>query len=307
MFDQSTSLDQSIPNVSPATTWWARAVAGVGSFLVDPAAQNFGLGIQYFGLNGINPGSCDVTQYVTPEVEINLLSNNSTAIATSLSNHSPVSFTPTEPALQGALDHMAAWAATHSGRAPAVVLVTDGFPSECDIPSNLGTAPAITDLVTRASAAYGGPYKIRTFVVGMLNGPGVSNLDQVATAGGTKAFHIDPAGGDIGTQVTAALLSISKATLVCDFPIPTSPGDAQIVQRDALHLYSTTNATGSQAEIPWLTGAASCASHGDNGWYYDAADPSSATRILVCPGTCATFATSTVQVGASCVSSTPLP
>jgi hypothetical protein len=306
MFDQSTSLDQAIAGVVPATTWWTAAVAGVKSFLVDPSAQSLGLGIQYFGLNGISPGSCDVAQYATPEVEIGALSVNSTAISSSLSNHAPVSFTPTEPALQGALDHMAVWAAAHSGRAPAVILVTDGFPSECDIPSNLGTAPAITDLSTRASAAYGGTYKIRTFVIGLLNGPGVNNLDQVATAGGTKAFHVDPALGDIGAQIKGALLSISKSTLACDFPIPLSPGDAQVIDPFALRLYSTPNTTGTQVEIPWLVGAASCSSHGDNGWYFDSPDPSSATRILVCPGTCTTFATSTVRVSASCVPNTPL-
>lgn len=312
MFDQSTSMACDITTgACPATsnnTWWNAAVPAVKAFVVDPSVQNMAMGIQYFGLNGIAPGSCDVAQYATPEVPIAPLSTNSGLISTSIDGHSPVSFTPTEPALQGAIDHLTAWAPSHPGRAPAVVLVTDGFPSECDLTNNSpGTAPSITNIANRAAAAYAGPYKIRTFVIGFLNGAGVSNLEQVAIAGGTKkAFLIDPAAGDVGAQFRTALLSISNSTLQCNFPLPAPPGDAQTLDPRTVRMYYTPNASGVKQEIPWLDNNTLCGAHGNNGWYYDSQTPETATRIWVCSGTCENFAAGIVEIGAGCQENTPI-
>src|SRR5205085_1586962 len=105
------------------------------------------------------------------------------------------------------INHMKEWGPAHPGRAPVVVLVTDGFPTECE-PHD------ITDIAAIAQTAFNTDPKVRTFVVGFNLGPGGSNIAALAEAGGTgKPFLIDK--GDIGAQFVDAMLSISSTTLQC--------------------------------------------------------------------------------------------
>jgi hypothetical protein len=221
MFDQSSSMGDQIPSSNPPITWWQAAQQGVTNFVNDPRAAGtmaghpaISVGIQFFPLNGVAPQSC-MADYKTPEVELGLLPGNAAAVSGAIKKHQPTAFTPTAPAVQGAIAHMKAWAPNHTGHAPVVVLVTDGFPTECD-PQD------ITDISIIVQNAFNTEPSVRTFVVGFNLGPGGSNLDALAEAGGTgKPFLIDK--GDIGAQFVDAMLSISSSPLQCKFDLPTPP------------------------------------------------------------------------------------
>lgn len=318
MFDQSTSMDFPVTTTSP-TTWFQAAAQAVTNFANnssgDAKIAALGVGIQFFALpNGsTDPAyTCLIPQYATPEVEISPLSTNAQNIINAVNAHLPTglhTFTPTEPALQGALDHMTAWAPTHAGRAAAVVLVTDGLPSQCDLEGNLSQAGQIVNIANRAAAAYNGPYKIRTFVVGFENGAGLSNLNEIAAAGGTKqAFLISPGTGDIGSQFVNAMKSISNTTLQCDFPIPAS-ADGGTTFDGRVSIIYTPAATGVPQLVPYLgdgSGLSTCQLKGNNGWYYDAGDYRTATRLIVCPGTCSALSAGTVSIRTGCSSNDPI-
>jgi len=294
MFDQSSSMyDASqgaiIPNTNPPVTWWQAAAQAVGNFVKDPMATGMGVGIQFFPLNGVAPDSC-TAPYSTPDVEIAPLPGNADAIIASVAKHGNGAFTPTAPALQGAIDHMVAWAPNHKGRAPVVVFVTDGFPTECD-PQQL------PDIANIAKTAFNGTEKIRTFVVGFHLGQGGTNLDQIAAAGGTnKAFLID--GGDIGGQFVKAMLGIATAPLQCEFAIPTPSDPTMSVDFNKIDVQFTPNGETTPEDIPKVPSLGSCGAAGGQGWYYD--DNTHPKNIEICPSTCSRFGAGAISIALGC-------
>lgn len=289
MFDQSSSMSEATPDGT--TTWWAAAQTAVTNFVNNPRATGMNVGLQYFPLNGVAPASC-TAPYATPDVELATLPGNAGALSASIAAHGPSAFTPTAPALQGAIDHMKAWAPSHPGRAPVVVLVTDGFPTECD-------PQQIPDIAAIAQTAFETD-KIRTFVVGFNLGAAGQNLNQIAKAGGTdKAFLID--GGDIGSSFVNAMLSIASTPLQCNFDMPT-PEPGQKLDPNKVLVQYIPNATQQTEEIPKLNNLGECDINNNNGWYYDS--PAEPTKLLVCPGTCKKFGAGVVNIVTGC---SPIP
>jgi hypothetical protein len=141
--------------------------------------------------------------------------------------------------------------------------------------------------------------KVRTYVVGFNLGPGGSNLDALAEAGGSgKAFLIDR--GDIGAQFVDAMASISNTPLPCKFDIPI-PAMGTTLDIDQVALGYTPSATGVKAQVPKLRGLSDCDLNMGNGWFFDS--PSNPTQIITCPGTCTKFASGSVTILTGC---TPL-
>jgi hypothetical protein len=303
MFDQSSSMNDQRPDGSG--TWWTAAQAGVTSFVGSSRASGMGVGLQYFPLSGNTPGCslksgigdcCSPGTYQTPEVDVGLLPANAAALTASIQKHQPTAFTPTSAALQGAIDYMKAWAPNHLGRAPVVVLVTDGFPTEC-APQDLSTGVDTQDLVTQVTTAVQTEPKVRTFVVGINLSQGKQNLDRIAKAGGTaKAFLIDA--GNISDAFTNAMLSIANTPLDCalDIPKPTMAG--MVIDPDLVDVRYTPSATGVTDHVQKLNNAGDCDASGGFGWYYDS--PAMPTKILVCPGTCASFAAGSIETVNGC-------
>jgi hypothetical protein len=295
MFDQSSSMGDPLPMSNPPTTWWGAAQQAVTNFVNDPRAGGaqvgspaMTVGIQYFPLGGMEPQSC-MADYGTPEVELGLLPGNAAAVAGSIQKHQPQAFTPTSVALRGAIAHMKAWAPAHVGHAAVVVLVTDGFPTECD-PKD------ITDIAQIAKTAFETDPKVRTFIVGFNGGPGDANAQELAVAGGTgKPFLIK--GGDIGSQFVDAMLSISSSQLQCKFDLPDPPPDMKLDISQVAVTY-TPSATMVEAQVPKLNGLGDCELNGNNGWFYDS--PTAPTKIEVCPGTCQKFAAGVVKTASGC-------
>jgi hypothetical protein len=171
---------------------------------------------------------------------------------------------------------------------PAVALVTDGFPTECD-PQD----PA--SLAQIAANAYQGSPRVLTYVVGLQTGEALDNLGQIAQAGGTGQAYIIK-GGSISQDFVSAMRRATSAAMPCEIKIPPS---ATPTRANELFLEYTPAATAVQEHIPGLDDAGQCASATD-GWYYDAPPPA-ATKVIVCPQTCQRLSAGTLELMIDCV------
>ncbi len=305
MLDQSGSMLQDAGN---NLSRWASIKSAITTFVGQPNVVGIGMGLQYFGLpdpavlgcpalgcstdgdcaamsgcttcgpGGVchapfNPDidACDASEYAWAEVPIAPLPQNGPLLLGSLSMHAPGTNTPTLPALEGAIQYASSWAVAHPDHITAVILATDGLPSECDTDQgHLGMA---------AAAGYLGTPSIKTFVLGV--GPALAELDALALAGGTgAAFHVD-FDPNATTSLVAALNTIRGAALACTYMIP-SPPVGMILDKNFVNV-TYTPPGGSPKTIPKVANAAACPASGD-GWYYD--DDASPTAILLCPFTC---------------------
>lgn len=206
MLDQSSSMGDPYP-VASLGTWWDVARQAFTSAADDPDLAGLAMGLQYFPLDGLAPDSCH-GHYEAPEVELAALPGNAAALTTSLAAHEPVGFTPTAPALTGAIRHMKEWAPAHPGRMPLVIFVTDGFPTECD-PQDINDIAAIAREGRDTQPA------IRVGVIGLNLGAGGANLDVIARGGGTGSARLID-GGNAGAQLKAAIQSIVTSPVSCD-------------------------------------------------------------------------------------------
>jgi hypothetical protein len=246
-------------------------------------------GIGFFGRSGARDDAidCDAGAYADPTVEIGNLADVGSQLAAAIDATPPGGLTPTLPALQGALQHARQWATAHPGRATSVVLVTDGFPTQCQTPVSISDIAAVA-----SSARNTAPY-VRTFVIGLAAG---FNLDSIALAGGTShAYLVDE--GDVSGSFAHTLSNISDSRIVCDYDIPPTPSSNLALDYDRVQLlYSP--ASGSTEQVPRLASSDACGRNPNGGWYYD--DPNSPTRISVCPCTCARFAAGRVDLRVGC-------
>jgi hypothetical protein len=249
-----------------------------------------GVGIQFFGQSSLRDDTidCDVSRYANPEVGIGLLPGVGSSIVAAIDAHVPRGLTPTMPALQGGVQYAGAWAQQHPGRVTVVVLVTDGFPTQCQNPVS------INDIADVAAAAAKADPSVRTYVIGL---EGTLNLDLVARLGGTgKAFVIGQ--GDIAGPFIEALLNITQSPLSCRFEIPAPADPTQTVDFEKVQVVYTP-ATGDAEEIPRLDSSAGCAAAPNGGWYYD--DSKAPKNIEVCDCNCTRFGAGKVEVRLGCV------
>src|SRR5512145_538485 len=155
--------------------------------------------------------------------------------------------TPTE---KGLLQAEAALAVPPDG-ATAVVLVTDGEPT-CGANESVIAARLLKK-------------SIKTYVVGLPGGVGVSLLDKVAIAGGTAAqgcksnCYMTPASGGefqkaLASIVTTIVTTTTETAIVdCEFQL--SPPDDARANADDVHLIVTEASSGQQFEVPRVPGA----------------------------------------------------
>lgn len=291
MVDQSSSMGDPIPGGN--TTWWSSLQSGVSNFANAPGAAGMGVGLQYFPLGGTAPASC-TADYATPDVDVGALPANASALVASIQSHAPNGFTPTGPALSGAIVHMKAWASGHPGRVPVVVLLTDGFPTEC--------APQqIVDIATIAQDGLAAEPRVRTFVVGVNLGANGANLDTVARAGGThSAFLI--ASGDLSAELTRAMHSIAVAPLKCAFTLPPRE-DGGTLDPSLVALRSTPASGGAPEDVPLVASADDCVQKGGRGFYFD--PPENPTQAIACSGTCASSDGGTLELVVHCAPTSP--
>jgi hypothetical protein len=255
---------------------------------------------------------CDATAYATPVVPIAALSGSATGqaatLATSLSQHAPDGYTPTGPALKGAIQYAQQYAKDHAGHKLAVVLVTDGLPLA--FTDYFDTASGIihpgfprpecnpTDIAGIAGVAMAGAMPpagtpaVPTFVIGVASNVELSSigskLDQIATGGGTApAIRIDTS-QDVSALLRTKLAEIRTKAISCEYKLPAAGVDFKKVN------VSFTSGAGSDTAVGHApidgTDGSGCDARG--GWYYDK-DPASGTptKITACPTTCSMFQT----------------
>ncbi len=287
MLDQSGSMaTQATPN-SP--TRLAQVRLALTSFMEDPESAGIGVGIGYFGnadlLNG-ELTSCDPADYATPDVPIGVLPTRADDLITSLDAISPMGETPTGAAIRGACDYTSGFKSEHLGHAVVILLVTDGIPeAPWTAPRSEGTAEYCSPTLADAVDAAGGCLApatdapaVPTYVLGI--GPSLSNLNQIAAAGGTdEAFLVE---GESSESILHALNEIrAAATVPCELRIPESPSAEGLDYNEVNLVYVDAGCT--QHTVHNVADAASCDPEA-GGWYYD--DPNAPTTINLCGATC---------------------
>ena len=255
---------------------------------------------------------CDANAYATPAVAIAPLSGSATGQAAtlmaSLTQRMPDGYTPTGPALKGAIQYARQYAQANPGHKLAVVLVTDGLPlgftdffdtatgvikpgfprAECN-PSDI---PGIAAIAAGGAAASAGMAAVPTFVIGVASPAEASAigpmLNQIATGGGTAPAVLIDTSQDVSQLLRAKLAEIRTKAIACEYKLPAGGVDFKQVN------VSFSPGSGSpiqigHAPIDGTTGAG-CDARG--GWYYDK-DPAVAmpTKITACPASCSMFQT----------------
>jgi hypothetical protein len=236
---------------------------------------------------------CTSSEYATPNVALGTLPAAATGLASSLMGHTPDGYTPTGPALNGAVSWAQNQVTTNPNHKVAIVLVTDGLPggfipgfppSQC-APSDI---PTISTILSTAAT---GATPILTFVVGIFN-PGSAegqlapeNLMSLATAGGTgSAVVIDVTQSNVTQQLHDALTQAQTKAIACSYQIPPSTGGTGLAYGKVNVQFTGSSGT---STIGHTTASTAC---DKGGWYYDV-DPSvgTPTRIIACPMTCTKF------------------
>jgi len=290
MLDKSQSMSDQTANGSSK---WDIITKSIDDFVSDPKSAGIEAGLGFFGISTGGGGgrgggvSCTAADYANPVVPIAALPPNASAISGAIGGQSPGGNTPTEPALQGAIDYAASWAQRHPTHKVIVVFATDGLPNGCN--SSVAGAASI------AANGVKGPPSILTYVIGVFGDqdcPGgvtqgqqctvVSNTNQIANGGGTKSAFIVNASGNTGAQFQQALNSIRTANLVgCDFAVPAPSGGGVVDFSRATVQY--TPGGGGPSSLAWRTSAAAC-DPTTGGWYYNSS--TAPNHILLCDASC---------------------
>ena len=293
MFDQSVSMAEYLDNVAPPTRWEAVTGALI-DFFNSPEAQPLGIGISYFEQidKTTSMTSCNVADYTPPDVEIAPMSEPGQVqkLVDSVRRHFPTGYTPTAPALKGALDHAKAYTMSHPGRQTMVVLATDGIPTQCMPNTSFDIGQQI------AGPAFMGMPSIRTFVVAAATG--LSALAAISQAGGTGAPVVVTDPKTTSEQIKSAFQRLSRTNFSCSYRIPaggeggrTDPNMVNVVIRS----------TGQpERRLPLFSSSNNC---GD-GWYYD--NPMRPENIMLCPTTCSSLFNGELRIIVGCAAPPPM-
>ena len=258
------------------------AVRGaLASFLNDPASAGIGVGIGYFGTQPLSCActSCNPADYATPAVAIGALPGQLGALHSSLGGATPTGETPTGAALRGACGYAGGYKQAHPGHDVVLLLVTDGEP-QAPLTSRAGTCnPTLADATAAAAACLVGAVPVRTYVLGV--GPSLTNLDQIAAAGGTQSAHLVAGGGaaDILTELNKIR---TDAAIPCTLQIPQPAGPDPVDLRTVNIVYA--DASCRLTTVGNVASAAAC-TPAQGGWYYDRPDQPS--KIQLCDASCA--------------------
>jgi hypothetical protein len=236
---------------------------------------------------------CRTASYAAPAAEIAVLPGAAAALGDVIGAKDPDGNTPTAPALEGAIAHARAWATAHPEHKVAVLLATDGVPTEC-IADPAGDPSGITGVTAVAAAGVTSSPSIATFVIGVfstedLRDGAEDNLNQIAMAGGSEQAYIVETNRDVEQDFLEALDEIRGMRLPCEFQIPKGNGNSPAFDQVNV-IYSD---GGDQTYLYYWPNEAAC-DPDTGGWYYDVA-PSAGTptKIIACPKSCAEFQAST--------------
>jgi hypothetical protein len=292
------TIDRSAQSMlDPTGDKWDELVSGLTSYLHSNAANGISIGIDYFPASGPdgcsrcpprdcgclaacgcpcdqhgNPrncqrgGWCESSSYRAPDVEIDPMPQNGSALAGSLFAQIPFGPTTIRPALRGALDYTAAYAATNPRERVIEVLIAGGPPFEC------GPA-SVSDCAEVAASS-----NTRTYVVEYdYSGP---SLEPIAIRGGGKRFQFESRDRDIERRF-AELVAELRDRPHCEYDLP-STSDFDLGRINVEFTVAAGAGSGVPTTLFQVDGREAC--NGGPGWYYDR--PDRPTRIVMCEDTC---------------------
>ena len=229
---------------------------------------------------------CDAAPYATPAVEVAALPGAATALISSLTQHVVDGLTPTAGALSGAIQHVQVLACANPTHKVAVLLATDGLPSECT-PVEIGGATGIGAI---ASAAYAATPAVATYVIGVFapaeQADAQTNLDALAAAGGTGRAFVINTSQNVSQSFVDALNAVRSSGLSCQYMLPSVMQDGGQADYFSVNVQFTPGA-GTAVTVGNVKDRASCSTT-RGGWYYDV-DPSTGATpqtISICPASC---------------------
>ncbi|HMI85984.1 MAG TPA: vWA domain-containing protein [Polyangiaceae bacterium] len=255
---------------------WSAMTNALNTFVRSPMSAGLGAGVNFFPKSSTgNNTLCAVNDYRVPDVPIGLLPDVAPRIATALAAQRLGPGTPTTPALEASLSYAKAEKIGRATRDVAVVIVTDGQPSQC------GSSNSVNATVAVARTYANGSPPVRTYVLGI--GPSVADLNALALAGGTAPAHLIESGGE--SELVTAFNAIRDNSITCDYLIPMRPGER--LDFNLVNIQIRVGVNGAIMPLGKVDNAAACGAAG--GWYYDQPVPPgnpAPTKITLCPATC---------------------
>lgn len=275
MLDKSSSMDT---DVAGTKSKWDLATDALKTFIGSVTAEDkMGMGFALFPAKS----SCNVALYDDPVVAVADLPGNATPLTNAINAAKPTGGdTPTLPALTGAIEFGKKRLQVHPDRKIAIVLATDGEPTDCDfsIPPKDQTGQIVS--VAKAGLAAGVPtYVIGVFESGSSSGTAKSSCDKWASAGGTKKAYIVDADPNLSANLKKALDEIRTTAVGCEYKLPT-PTNGKALDPGKVNV-THTSGTGVENPLVYVSDAAACT---PNAWYYD--NPAAPKKILLCPALC---------------------
>lgn len=267
MFDKSGSM------LGPK---WAAASEAMQRFFMDPASGGLRVALRFFPEDGCDPG-CNVSACAEPQVPLGTLTElaaptdaHEQLLIEAVARAVPGGGTPLSAALDGALRFAEDVKLQAPKEASAVVLVTDGEPSDCQ------ESPAYFETVARDAR---NQHDVLTFAIG-LEGSDAALVDTIAEAGGTET-GIAIGDGDLNAELVQAFTDIRERVVACNYDLPDAAG-GETIDPERVNVLVLPSGASAPDTIPQVNGAAACNTSG--GWYYD--DNLAPSGILFCPATC---------------------
>jgi len=179
---------------------WPAIGDALARFYTDDASRGVGLGLQSFGM------SCDPADYEVPRVPIASLPENADALRAAFSAL-VLENTSTLPAIQGAANFARAHRATHLDAEVALVLITDGFPGDCD-----------SLQIWNAAAASANPEPQPPIYSVSFQNSVVEATRQFAAQNGVE-LEVETTDGTLAS-IAGALRTVRAKALPCSFALP---------------------------------------------------------------------------------------
>jgi hypothetical protein len=230
--------------------------------------------------------ACMSANYETPIFGVAELPAAAAGLEAALAKINPQGTTPTTPALDGALKYLRARAMANPDRKAALVLATDGLPTNCLVNT--------VDTAVASIAGYqAGAPSIATYIIGVFGSAQVArsqpSLQRMSTAGGTGMPFVLTTGTDLSQRFLEAINQIRGAALGCDFSIPRPTQGSVDFEKVNVQVKSPAGVQ----DLKYVDGADHC-DPASGGWYYDV-NPAAGTpaRVLLCPTTCTSVKTAT--------------
>lgn len=273
-------------------TRWSETTAALKSFIGSAtAADKIGMGLTFFP----NPsGTCNASSYQTPVVVAADLPGAAPILTSTINAKQPNGGTPTQPAVQGALNQAIAFQAAHPDRKSVLLLATDGRPEGCNNNTIQSVGAAIADAKAKG---------IPTYVIGIFTAGNAGDeaelkpgLNAWAAQGGSTKAYFPAVGDNLAVEFKNALDDIRKTAIGCEYAVP-KPTGGQPFDPNKVNV-SYVPGTGAEQPLVNVADAAACK---PGAWHYD--NPAAPTKILLCPAVCDTVkadAAAKVNVSVGC-------